>query len=77
MPPGTGWSLFWADFTLPAAGDYRLGIRNTIVMPYFINYDAVAIQAIPEPAAAGLVLAALVAWQTGRVYTRRRLARVV
>ena len=53
---GTDWTLFTADFTLAAPGDYQLGLRNTLSSPYFINYDAFAIQPVPEPSTIALGL---------------------
>jgi hypothetical protein len=47
--PGTGWSLFSDTFSIDKPGIYQLGIDNTVVAPYFINYDAFAIVAVPEP----------------------------
>jgi hypothetical protein len=46
---GASWSLFTVDFNIAAPGDYQLGVRNTAASPYFINYDAFAIHAVPEP----------------------------
>jgi len=69
LAPGTDWSLFTADFTVPAPGNYQIGIRNNTTSPYFINYDAFEIQPVPEPALWQLMLAvgaALVAWQAFR-----------
>jgi len=56
VPAGTSWSLFTADITIPAPGNYLLGIRNTLSAPYFINYDAFAIEPVPEPSAIALLL---------------------
>ena len=70
---GTGWTLFSADFAIGSAGTYDLGIRNTKAATYFVNYDAFAIQAVPEPGAAVLALclgAAMLA-----VNTKRRRAQ--
>jgi hypothetical protein len=67
VPVGSSWGLFSADFTVPAPGDYRLGIRNTLAAPYFINYDGFAIQPVPEPSTMALgflgVLCALATWR--------------
>lgn len=46
---GSTWSLFTVDFTIAAPGSYQLGVRNTAASPYFINYDAFALQPVPEP----------------------------
>jgi hypothetical protein len=53
---GSDWSLFTADLTVASPGNYQLGIRNTLVASYFINYDAFAIQQVPEPATVALGL---------------------
>src|SRR3954470_13519554 len=69
IAPGTDWSLFTADFTIPAPGNYEIGIRNNTTSPYFINYDAFEIKPVPEPSVWQLVLAVgppLVAWQAFR-----------
>jgi hypothetical protein len=69
IAPGTDWSLFTADFSIPVPGSYQIGIRNNTTSPYFINYDAFQIQPVPEPGVWQLVLAmgtALVAWQAFR-----------
>jgi len=54
---GSSWSLFSADFTVTAPGDYQVGVRNTRSAPYFINYDAFAVEPVPEPAVLQLALA--------------------
>jgi len=69
IAPGTDWSLFTADFTIPTPGNYQVGIRNNTTAPYFINYDAFEIQPVPEPAVWQVLFAvgtALVAWQAFR-----------
>ena len=53
---GSSWSLFTADFAIAAPGSYLLGVRNTSASPYFINYDAFAVQPVPEPATVALGL---------------------
>jgi hypothetical protein len=70
MTPGTDWSLFSADFTIPAPGNYQIGVRNNTVSSYFINYDAFQIQAVPEPKAWQLAFA-LGAALVGRQAFRR------
>jgi len=57
---GNSWTLFEADFSIAAPGTFQLGIRNTLASPYFINYDAFAIQPVPEPSTLVLALAAIV-----------------
>jgi len=49
IAPGSTWSLYSATFNVPAPGAYDLGIRNTLLASYFINYDAFQIQSVPEP----------------------------
>lgn len=56
IDPGSSWTLFSADFSISAPGDYQLGIRNTKIAPYFINYDNFAVQPVPEPSVVALVL---------------------
>jgi hypothetical protein len=53
---GSDWSLFTADFTVASPGNYQLGIRNTLTASYFINYDAFAVEPLPEPSAVALGL---------------------
>src|SRR5580765_4644053 len=61
VPVGSGWSLYTADFAIAAPGNYQLGVRNTASTPYFVNYDAFAVQPVPEPSTLVLVfLGALV-----------------
>jgi hypothetical protein len=57
VPTGSSWNLYSAVFTISSPGDYLLGVRNEKVAPYFINYDAFAIQLVPEPTTFQLVLA--------------------
>jgi len=73
VPAGSGWSLFTADFTIGAPGDYQLGVRNTASAPYFINYDAFAIEPVPEPSpvALGLLGAVCVAIRATRRKSRK------
>lgn len=54
---GSNWALYSAVVTIGAPGTYDLGVRNTKGAPYFINYDAFAIEPVPEPAAGRLLLA--------------------
>ncbi len=64
IDPGTDWTTFSAPFSVDA-GQHRLGIRNTVTAPYFINYDGFSI--VPEPATG------LLAWLgLGAVASRRR-----
>jgi hypothetical protein len=56
---GASWSRYAASFDIPAPGNYQLGIRNTLAAVYFVNYDAFAIQAIPEPSAIAMGLVAM------------------
>jgi hypothetical protein len=56
VPAGAGWSLFTADLTIATPGNYELGVRNTMAATYFINYDAFAIQPVPEPSTVALGL---------------------
>jgi len=56
VPVGNSWGVYTAEFNIPAPGSYQLGIRNTLAASYFINYDAFAIQPVPEPASVALVL---------------------
>jgi hypothetical protein len=49
LSPGTAWTLFTDEFSIDTPGIYQLGISNTAIDPYFINYDAFTIQAVPEP----------------------------
>jgi hypothetical protein len=53
---GSDWNLFTADFTIATPGSYTLGVRNTAASPYFINYDAFAVQPVPEPSTVALGL---------------------
>lgn len=66
---GTSWNLYTADFTIATPGSYQLGVRNSASSPYFINYDAFAIQPVPEPQVWGLIAvlgAVIAAWKTLR-----------
>ena len=67
VPAGANWSLFSADFNIATPGNYQLGVRNTVPSPYFINYDAFALQPVPEPStiALGLLgaLGAVICWK--------------
>ena len=72
LTPGSDWSLFAADFTIPTPGSYQIGIRNNTAAPYFINYDAFQIQPVPEPAVWQLALVVgtgVVAWRALRKIT--------
>jgi hypothetical protein len=62
VPKGSGWALYSTVFTIPSAGTYDLGIRNTLAASYFINYDAFAIQGVPEPGSLILLLGVVLAW---------------
>jgi hypothetical protein len=66
---GNSWSLYTVDFNVPAPGAFQLGIRNTASAPYFINYDAFALQPVPEPST--LALALLGALAAGAWWKRR------
>ncbi len=57
VPDGSNWRLFSANFTVAAPGDYSLGVRNTRVASYFINYDAFGVELVPEPTTWRLSLA--------------------
>ncbi len=57
VPDGSTWNVFSADFTVPTPGAYEVGVRNTRAAPYFINYDAFAVQPVPEPTVVQLSLA--------------------
>jgi hypothetical protein len=50
------WTEYSAIFTIPAPGTYDLGVRNTKIGAYFINYDAFSIQAVPESGIMSLAL---------------------
>lgn len=50
------WTRYSTIVDVPAAGTYEVGVLNTATAPYFINYDAFAVQSIPEPATAGTLL---------------------
>jgi len=65
---GSGWNLYTADFSIAAPGNYLLGVKNTRTAPYFINYDAFAIQRVPEPSVIAMGLFSGV----GAVVCRRR-----
>jgi hypothetical protein len=67
VPAGSGWSLFSADFTVAAPGDFQVGVRNTKVGSYFVNYDAFALEPIPEPTVLRLFLMLGVGVMVGRV----------
>lgn len=56
LAPGSDWALYGADFSIAAPGDHRLGVRNTLTAPYFINYDSFDVQVVPEPGALALAL---------------------
>jgi hypothetical protein len=71
IPAGTGWTLFTADFTVGTSGTYQLGVRNTTVSPYFINYDAFDIQPVPEPSTVALGLLGAVGIALGSGWQRR------
>lgn len=49
VPVGSSWSIFTADFAVTAPGDFQVGLRNTRVATYFINYDAFTVVPVPEP----------------------------
>ena len=70
---GTGFGLFTADLVVSAPGDLLLGVRNTVAAPYFINYDAFSIQAVPEPSVIALGL--IGALGAGLIGLRRRGGR--
>ncbi|MGD0649983.1 MAG: hypothetical protein ABSA97_02380 [Verrucomicrobiia bacterium] len=57
VPTGSGWDSYSAVFSIGDPGSYTLGVRNTKTASYFINYDAFAIQPVPEPTTFQLVLA--------------------
>lgn len=56
VPKGSSWNVYNADFTIPSAGTYDVGVRNTKAAAYFINYDAFSIQSVPEPSLLALLL---------------------
>jgi hypothetical protein len=56
VPRGSNWTLYQADFSIEKPGGYLLGVRNQLVAPYFINYDAFAVQQVPEPGTLSLLL---------------------
>lgn len=64
VPKGSNWNLYTATFNIVSPGTYEVGILNTKSAPYFINYDAFAIQPVPEPATLRLVLISVpvIAW---------------
>ena len=72
VPDGSSWSVFSADFNVPTPGDYEVGVRNTRVAPYFINYDGFAVEPVPEPTVFQLTLALGVGVVLGRVFQRQR-----
>jgi hypothetical protein len=56
VPKGSSWTSYSAMFAIGKPGDYVLGVQNTKSAPYFINYDAFAIQSVPEPTTFHLLL---------------------
>lgn len=56
---GGAWERYSATLSIPAAGNYQLGIRNTLAAAYFINYDAFSIRSVPEPSTLGLGVVAV------------------
>jgi len=74
VPKGSSWNSYSAMFTIPSPGNYTLGVRNTQTTPYFINYDGFAIQSVPEPATAALLVAGAIGLAAGwhALTTRKR-----
>ena len=56
VPLDSDWTQFTANFSITTPGRYELGISNLKIAPYFINYDAFSIQAVPEPSTLALGL---------------------
>ena len=50
VPAGADWGVYTTDVTVAAPGTYSVGVSNTVVAKYFVNYDAFQVTAIPEPA---------------------------
>ena len=64
---GSDWATYSTIVNVPAPGTYDVGVSNPVLDSYFINYDAFAVRAVPEPTAVAgvaVVLSVLV--------TRRR-----
>ena len=72
VPDGSSWSVFSANFNVPTPGAYEVGVRNTRAAPYFINYDAFAVESVPEPTVLQLSLALGVGGVLVRVFQRQR-----
>ena len=49
------WTRYAAQVAIGQSGTYDVGIANTLVDKYFINYDAFALQSIPEPVASAVL----------------------
>ncbi|HBO42596.1 MAG TPA: hypothetical protein DD670_01405 [Planctomycetaceae bacterium] len=77
---GSSWSLCSAILTIDSPGDYTLGIQNTKWAPYFINYDALSVQPVPEPTVVVMLLslgmAVVGVRATRRGTPRRQIGRV-
>jgi hypothetical protein len=58
VPKGSSWNLYSANFNIGQPGNYTLWVRNTKTASYFINYDAFAIEVVPEPTTLQLLLTA-------------------
>jgi len=56
---GSSWALYSAVFSIGSPGSYALGVQNTAIAPYFINYDSFSIQSVPEPSTIVLLVTGL------------------
>jgi hypothetical protein len=56
---GSSWTSYSAVFSINSPGTYTLGIHNTKMAPYFVNFDSFTVQSVPEPST--MVLLATVA----------------
>jgi hypothetical protein len=72
VPKGSSWNSYNTMFTIPNPGNYILGIRTTKSAPYFINYDAFAVQPVPEPTAFILMISLGAVIAGVKVWRRRR-----
>ena len=56
VPVGSEWTRYATTVDVTQPGTYPVGIANTRVDVYFVDYDAFRIAAVPEPSAAALLL---------------------
>jgi hypothetical protein len=59
VPAGSDWTLYSTQVTVAAPGVYNVGVNNSLIATYFVNYDDFRITVVPEPAAAGMMLTML------------------